>query len=169
MYRKDKIRHGAGSVTWRCSVEQKFKCKSRAKTIGAYIVKQTYPHNHQPKFPWFCTEFCEKYRSDLFINQFFWCIFKYISESSKDLQHRGYLSKPPDGVPNFVGSKLVDDYGYIFGKDGYSKAKEGNVFWRCQSYYKLKCRARAKTINDESVHYSGVHNHDPPNADVSYI
>ena len=49
------------------------------------------------------------------------------------------------------------------------KAKEGNVFWRCQSYYKLKCRARAKTINDESVHYSGVHNHDPPNADVSYI
>ena len=51
MYRKDKIRHGAGSVTWRCSVEQKFKCKSRAKTIGAYIVKQTYPHNHQPKFP----------------------------------------------------------------------------------------------------------------------
>merc|ERR1719464_2628345 len=50
-------------------------------------------------------------------------------ESSKDLQHRGYLSKPPDGVPNFVGSKLVDDYGYIFGKDGYSKAKEGNVFW----------------------------------------
>ena len=51
MYRKDKIRHGAGSVTWRCSVEQKFKCKSRAKTIGAYIVKQTYPHNHQPKYP----------------------------------------------------------------------------------------------------------------------
>ena len=44
MYRKDKIRHGAGSVTWRCSVEQKFKCKSRAKTVETSIVKQEEIH-----------------------------------------------------------------------------------------------------------------------------
>ena len=48
-YRKDKTNFN--SITWRCSLEWKHKCKARAKTIDDVIVRISTSHNHDPQLP----------------------------------------------------------------------------------------------------------------------
>ena len=47
-YRMDKKHPRDNSITWRCKLEWKFKCKARAKTIDGVMVRLAKPHNHEP-------------------------------------------------------------------------------------------------------------------------
>ena len=47
-YRMDKKHPRDNSITWRCKLEWKFKCKARAKTVDGVMVRISKPHNHEP-------------------------------------------------------------------------------------------------------------------------
>ena len=50
-YRKDRFQARTNSITWRCTLEWKHKCKARAKTVNDVIVRINRLHNHEPQLP----------------------------------------------------------------------------------------------------------------------
>ena len=57
------------------------------------------------------------------------------------------------------GALLMDSQGQLYKTNTKSKYK---IFWKCRSYAKEKCYAKATTEGFFVTNWSGMHNHPPP-------
>lgn len=54
------------------------------------------------------------------------------------------------------GKRLLFDEGHFFYTD---RKVDSKIYWKCESYHKVKCAARMITLDDSVIKRSGTHNH----------